>query len=56
MAMDKAIEHRKEKRKPYYKSGKVDRSCRPGGNCPYCRSNRQYRYRKADEASKEQMQ
>lgn len=38
--LDKSIKHGKEKRKPYYKSGKFDRTCRPNGGCPYCESNR----------------
>jgi hypothetical protein len=40
MSLDKAIESGKEKRKPYYKSGKFDTSCRAGGSCPYCKRNR----------------
>lgn len=42
----KAIKHGKEKRKPYYKSGRFDRTCRPGGDCPYCQSNRKHAFRK----------
>jgi hypothetical protein len=40
MALTKAILHGKEHRKPYYKSGKSDPTCRPGGTCPYCLRNR----------------
>lgn len=40
MALDKAIEHGKEKRKRYRRAKAVDRSCRNHGSCPYCRSNR----------------
>lgn len=38
--LDKAIEHGKEKRKPYYRSGKDDATCRPHGGCPWCKNNR----------------
>lgn len=40
MSLDKAIEHGKEKRKKYYKSGRFDLTCRPHGSCPYCFRNR----------------
>lgn len=46
MSLDKAIQHGKEHRKPYYKSGKYDKSCRPGGDCPYCESNRTASFRR----------
>lgn len=46
MSLDKAIQHGKEKRKPYYRSGRFDSTCRPGGSCPYCQRNRSYQYRK----------
>lgn len=53
MALDKAIEHGKERRKPYYKSQAVDASCRPGGSCPYCQRGRRHKNRKRLEAAKE---
>jgi hypothetical protein len=40
MALDKGILHGKEKRKPYYRSGAFDATCRPHGGCPYCYRNR----------------
>ena len=40
MSLDKAIAHGKEHRKPYYRSGKWDRTCRPNGKCAWCRDNR----------------
>jgi len=43
MSLDKAIASGKEKRKQYRKSKAVDRSCRNGGSCPYCQSNRQHK-------------
>ncbi len=36
MSLDKAIEHGKEKRKPYRGSKVIDRSCRNHGNCGWC--------------------
>jgi len=38
--LDKAIIHGKEKRKPYRKSKRFDRSCRNHGSCDYCKDNR----------------
>lgn len=45
MSLDKAIEHGKEKRKPYHGSKAVDRSCRNHGDCPWCERNRRYKFR-----------
>jgi hypothetical protein len=42
VSLDKAIKHGKEHRKPYFRSGRFDRTCRPGGSCPYCRNNRKH--------------
>ena len=42
MSLEKAIKYGKEKRKEYRKSKAVDSSCRNGGSCPYCQSNRQH--------------
>jgi hypothetical protein len=46
MSLDKAIEHKKEKRKPYRKSKAFDSSCRNGGSCSYCQNNRKHKHRK----------
>ena len=43
MTLDKAIEHGKEKRKPYKGAKAVDRSCRNHGDCDWCKSNRLYK-------------
>ena len=43
MALDKAIEAGKEKRKPYKGAKAVDCSCRNHGSCPWCTGNRTYR-------------
>jgi hypothetical protein len=40
MSLDKAIHYGKEHRKPYYRSGRFDYSCRPHGGCEYCWYNR----------------
>jgi hypothetical protein len=54
MALDKAIEHGKERRRGYHKSAAFDRTCRPGGTCPYCSRGRQHKNRKRLRAAKEQ--
>lgn len=43
MSLNKAIEHGKEKRKPYYGAQAIDCTCRPHGSCKWCRSNRLYK-------------
>jgi len=42
MALDKAIEHGKEKRKQDTEAKACDRSCRNHGSCPYCADGRQH--------------
>ena len=42
MSLDKAIEHGKEKRKPYTGSKAIDRTCRNHGSCGWCKENRMY--------------
>lgn len=49
MSLDKAIEHGKERRKPYRKAKAVDRTCRNHGSCGWCRANRLYGERKTKE-------
>ena len=46
MALDKAIEHKKEYRKPYKGAKSHVRSCRNHGSCSYCKSNRLHSYNK----------
>ena len=46
MALDKAIEHGKEHRKPYKGAKSVDTTCRKHGSCPYCKGNRTYQLNK----------
>lgn len=40
MGLEKAIEHGKEKRKPFKGAKAVDCSCRNHGTCEWCRGNR----------------
>ncbi len=46
MSLDKSIKHGKEHRKPFRGSARFDRSCRTGGDCPYCIGNRTHKNRK----------
>ena len=48
MSLDKAIKHKKEKRKPYTKAKAVDKSCRNHGSCKWCEDNRTYKNRKRE--------
>jgi hypothetical protein len=48
MSLDKAIKYGKEKRKPYWNSGAFDRSCRPHGDCPWCRGKEIYKRLRAE--------
>lgn len=43
MSFDKAIEHKKEHRKPYKGAKLVDVFCRNHGACPWCKENRTYK-------------
>lgn len=45
MSLDKAIEHKKEHRKPYRGSKAIDSSCRNHGSCEWCRRNRLHKFR-----------
>lgn len=55
MSLDKGIAHGKELRKPYYKSGKFDPTCRPGGGCPYCKGNRMHSTKRRELSAREQI-
>lgn len=55
MTFDKNYPNRKDRRSPYYKSGKHDRTCRPGGGCPYCEGNRLHRLEVQEEDVKHQL-
>lgn len=43
MSFDKDYPNRKDKLKPYHKSKRFDRTCRTGGDCPWCIGNRTYK-------------
>ena len=53
MSFEKAIEHGKEKRKPYYGSKRIDPTCRNHGSCPYCAKGRKYSSNKRKEKLKD---
>ena len=55
MSLDKAIEHGKEKRKPYYGRKEFDPICRPHGCCRICMENRFYSTRKRKETANQKM-
>lgn len=48
MSLDKAIEHQKERRKPYRGAKSCDSSCRNHGSCDYCRNARLFSRTKAE--------
>ena len=43
MALNKAIQHGKEHRKPYFGNKAIDKTCRNHGGCPWCEENRKYK-------------
>lgn len=49
MGLEKAIEHGKEKRKPYKGAKAVDCTCRNHGTCEWCRGNRTHNTKKKRE-------
>ena len=49
MSLDKAIEHGKEKRKPYRRAKAIDRTCRNHGSCRWCEETRLYQSNKENE-------
>jgi len=55
MSLEKGIQHGKEHRKPYYKSGRYDPTCRPNGGCPYCENNRAHKNKKKQLDQKQQL-
>lgn len=55
MSLDKSIEHKKEKRKPYYGAKSIDPTCRNHGGCPWCKENRKHKYRKREESAQSKL-
>ena len=56
MSLDKAIEHGKEKRKPYKKPKSIDATCRNHGSCEWCRGNQLDQQIRDDEASRYELE
>jgi ferredoxin len=54
MALDKAIKHGREKRKPYYGAKAIDHTCRNHGSCPWCQGK--VRYKRLKEKMKGEVQ
>lgn len=48
MSLNKAIEHGKEKRKPYRGAKAVDCTCRNHGSCGWCKDNRLHKFKKKE--------
>ena len=48
MSLDKAIEHGKERRKPYRGAKAVDATCRNHGSCRWCERNRTYKNKRRE--------
>jgi len=53
MGFDKAYPNRKDQRSPYYGAQACDKTCRPGGTCPWCKSSRMHAARRREEAAAE---
>lgn len=51
MSLDKAILYGKEHRKPFHGAKAVDVTCRNHGDCDYCRENRIFKNKRAEEDS-----
>ena len=54
MSLDKAIQHGKERRKPYHGGKAIDHTCRNHGGCPWCEDNRLYRTKREHERLEEE--
>lgn len=48
MSLRKAIEHGKERRKPYTGGKAVDSTCCNNGGCPWCEGNRLHKIRREE--------
>ena len=46
MGLEKAIQFKKEHRKPYRDSRRFDRTCRNHNSCSYCQNNRTHAFTK----------
>ena len=54
MSLDKAIEHGKEKRKPYIGAKAIDKDCRNHGSCLWCKRAREYKIKKREKLEDEE--
>jgi hypothetical protein len=54
MRLQKAIEHRKERRRPFYDSRRLDRTCRAHGSCSWCEENRRRQWLRLEEAARQE--
>lgn len=52
MSLDKAIEHGKEKRKPYHGAKAIDPWCRNHGFCKSCELSRKIKFFKKEQSAK----
>ncbi len=50
MAFDKEYPNRKDWRKPYWRQGVADRTCRPHGGCPWCYLGRMHKHKRREPA------
>lgn len=50
--LNKAIEHKKEHRKPYRGAKAIDCTCRNHGSCSWCLKNRMYSRKRVEEKIK----
>lgn len=55
MSLNKAIDSGKEYRKPYIGAKSFDHTCRNHGTCKVCEQNRKIKFRRREEATKEQI-
>lgn len=53
MSLDKAVKHKKEKRKEYRGSKAIYATCRNHGSCDWCKNNRLYQSNKMKEKIKQ---
>lgn len=53
VSLDKAIEHKKEKRRQYRDSRRFAPGCRNHGTCDWCVGNRKYKFRDKKPPEKE---
>ena len=56
MSLEEAIEHGKEKRKPYIGAKAIDYTCRNHGGCEWCKGNRTYKNDKKELGQKQELE